>query len=135
MTGARMNNETGRFVNDDEVAVLKKNFEGDRFRLIVDLSPDVFNYPVRRCETCECYSRIEWLLRKAPRRRNRARPAARLSIPLKPSHWHECLVQSAAKKCAPNEHSIISFWSRPLASAEWEPFTKRATRCSIVLLP
>ena len=37
MTGARMHNQPGRFVQDEQVVVLKKNFKSDRFRSIVDL--------------------------------------------------------------------------------------------------
>src|SRR3981081_147382 len=37
MTCARMHNQAGVFVQDEEVVILKKNFERDRFRLIVDL--------------------------------------------------------------------------------------------------
>ena len=37
MTGARMNYQTGRFVDDDEIVIFKKNIERNRFRLIVDL--------------------------------------------------------------------------------------------------
>jgi len=37
MTSARMNNEAGRLVNDNEIAVLEKNIQRNRFRSIVDL--------------------------------------------------------------------------------------------------
>lgn len=37
VTSARMYDQTGRFVQDEEIIVFKKNFERDRFRLIVDL--------------------------------------------------------------------------------------------------
>ena len=37
VTSARMYDQTGRFVQNQKVIVLKKNFERDRFRLIIDL--------------------------------------------------------------------------------------------------
>ena len=37
MTSARMNNEAGRFINDDEIVVFEENLQRNRFRLIVDL--------------------------------------------------------------------------------------------------
>ena len=37
VTGARMHDQAGRFVQDEKIIVFKKNFERDRFRLIVDL--------------------------------------------------------------------------------------------------
>ena len=37
VTSARMYDQTGRFVQDEEIIVFKKNFERDRFRLIIDL--------------------------------------------------------------------------------------------------
>jgi len=37
MTRARMNHETGRFINDNEIVVLEKNLQRNRLWLIVDL--------------------------------------------------------------------------------------------------
>ena len=37
MTSARMNNEAGRFIDDNEIVIFEKDLERNRFRLIVDL--------------------------------------------------------------------------------------------------
>ena len=37
MTGARVHDQTGGFIDDDQIGIFKKNVERDGFRLIVDL--------------------------------------------------------------------------------------------------